>query len=70
MNISELGEFPLIKRLTENIKIYHPDETLKGVGDDAAIIAAPLVDVSASAVEATRTDVFPASMPADVPAPI
>jgi thiamine-monophosphate kinase len=40
MNISELGEFPLIKRLTEDIKIYHPEETIKGVGDDAAILAA------------------------------
>ncbi len=39
MNISELGEFPLIKRLTEDIKIYNK-ETILGVGDDAAIIAA------------------------------
>ncbi|MDR1974152.1 MAG: thiamine-phosphate kinase [Bacteroidales bacterium] len=39
MNISELGEFPLIKRLTEDIKIYHPKETIMGVGDDAAILA-------------------------------
>ncbi len=38
MNISELGEFPLIKRLTEDIKIYNK-ETILGVGDDAAIIA-------------------------------
>jgi thiamine-monophosphate kinase len=41
MNISELGEFPLIKRLTDGIRIFHPEETLKGVGDDAAILVPP-----------------------------
>lgn len=35
--ISELGEFGLIKHLTEAIQI-HNDETVKGVGDDAAIM--------------------------------
>lgn len=37
--LSELGEFGLIDRLTKDIIHYHP-ETLKGVGDDAAVIAA------------------------------
>lgn len=36
--LSELGEFGLIDRLTKNIQRFHP-ETLKGVGDDAAVIA-------------------------------
>jgi len=35
--LSQLGEFGLIKHLTENIIIQHPS-TLKGVGDDAAVI--------------------------------
>lgn len=35
--LSELGEFGLIDRLTSDIKIFHP-ETIKGVGDDAAVI--------------------------------
>jgi len=37
--LSELGEFGLIDRLTTDIRSYHP-ETLKGVGDDAAVIDA------------------------------
>ena len=36
--ISTLGEFGLIRRLTENIEIKNP-ETRKGVGDDCAILA-------------------------------
>lgn len=36
--ISELGEFGLIDHLTQNIKLYHPS-TVKGIGDDAAIIS-------------------------------
>jgi len=36
-NISELGEFGLIDRLTKNIKLQNTS-TLKGVGDDAAIL--------------------------------
>jgi thiamine-monophosphate kinase len=36
-SLSELGEFGLIDRLTRNVKQYHP-ETLKGIGDDAAVI--------------------------------
>lgn len=35
--LSQLGEFGLIKHLTEHIKIHNPT-TLKGVGDDAAVI--------------------------------
>jgi thiamine-monophosphate kinase len=36
-SIEELGEFALIEHLTKNIKKYQ-DSTLKGVGDDAAVI--------------------------------
>ena len=35
--LNQLGEFGLIEHLTKDIKIYH-DATLKGVGDDAAVI--------------------------------
>lgn len=35
--VSQLGEFGLIKHLTENVKIEHPSTDL-GIGDDAAII--------------------------------
>ena len=35
--LSELGEFGLIKHLTENIKLQN-SSSLKGVGDDAAVI--------------------------------
>jgi thiamine-monophosphate kinase len=35
--LDKIGEFGLIKHLTENFKIYHKS-TLKGVGDDAAVI--------------------------------
>ena len=38
-SLAELGEFGLIDRLTRNVKCYHP-ETLKGIGDDAAVIDA------------------------------
>ncbi|MDR0872049.1 MAG: thiamine-phosphate kinase [Prevotellaceae bacterium] len=37
MDISELGEFALIKHLTEKINLKNPS-TIKGVGDDAAVI--------------------------------
>ncbi|MCK9422734.1 MAG: thiamine-phosphate kinase [Bacteroidales bacterium] len=37
--LAELGEFGLIDRLTRQVKLYHP-ETLKGIGDDAAVIDA------------------------------
>src|SRR5882757_2945736 len=36
-NIEELGEFGLIKHLTQNIKIAQ-SSTIKGVGDDAAVL--------------------------------
>jgi len=35
--LSSLGEFGLIKHLTEHITI-HNESTVKGVGDDAAVI--------------------------------
>jgi thiamine-monophosphate kinase len=35
--LSQLGEFGLIKHLTQHIEIKNPS-TLKGVGDDAAVI--------------------------------
>jgi thiamine-monophosphate kinase len=35
--LSELGEFGLIDRLTSKVQVYNP-QTLKGVGDDAAVI--------------------------------
>jgi thiamine-monophosphate kinase len=35
--IASLGEFGLIRHLTENIQIQNP-ETIKGVGDDAAVL--------------------------------
>ncbi|MBR4645097.1 MAG: thiamine-phosphate kinase [Bacteroidaceae bacterium] len=38
MEISELGEFGLIRRLTECLKIENPT-TLKGVGDDCAVLS-------------------------------
>jgi len=38
-DISSLGEFGLIAHLTKNIKLQHPG-TIKGVGDDAAVIDA------------------------------
>ncbi len=36
-DIAKLGEFGLIKTLTENFKIQNPS-TIKGVGDDAAVL--------------------------------
>ncbi|UMB52709.1 thiamine-phosphate kinase [Lutibacter sp. A64] len=36
-SLSELGEFKLIKHLTQNFKIAQPT-TVKGVGDDAAVL--------------------------------
>ncbi len=38
MEIAELGEFGLIKHLTQNLKLENPS-SLKGVGDDCAVIA-------------------------------
>src|SRR5690554_1547966 len=37
--IADLGEFGLIDQLNKNIKIRHSD-TLKGIGDDAAVLEA------------------------------
>ena len=37
MEIKELGEFKLIERLTKDIKPTNPS-TIKGVGDDAAVL--------------------------------
>lgn len=36
--IADLGEFALVKEITKNIKLHHTS-TLKGVGDDAAVLA-------------------------------
>ncbi len=36
-SVSELGEFGLIERLTKDIKIVN-ESTIKGVGDDAAVM--------------------------------
>jgi len=36
-DIAELGEFGLIKHLTENFKVRH-ESSIKGVGDDAAVL--------------------------------
>ena len=38
-SLADLGEFGLIERLTGNFRHHHP-ETLKGIGDDAAVIDA------------------------------
>lgn len=37
VTLQDLGEFGLIKHLTENVKIHH-SSTLTGIGDDAAVI--------------------------------
>ena len=39
-SISELGEFGLIDRLTKNVVLHHKN-TIKGIGDDAAILSYP-----------------------------
>ena len=36
-SIAQLGEFGLIEHLTKNFTINHPS-TLKGIGDDAAVL--------------------------------
>lgn len=38
-SLASIGEFGLIDRLTSHVKYHHP-ETLKGIGDDAAVIEA------------------------------
>ena len=40
MDISQLGEFGLIDRLTKDIKPCNKS-TLKGVGDDCAVLSYP-----------------------------
>ena len=42
--ISTLGEFGLIERLTKDLP-RHNDSTLKGVGDDAAVLSFPATKV-------------------------
>lgn len=37
-NLKDLGEFKLIKKLTENFEIINPS-TSKGIGDDAAVLS-------------------------------
>ncbi len=37
--LAEIGEFALIDRLTKNFAVRHP-ETVRGIGDDAAVIGA------------------------------
>jgi thiamine-monophosphate kinase len=37
--LERLGEFGLIDRLADGVKIYH-ESTIKGIGDDAAVIDA------------------------------
>lgn len=36
--LTTLGEFGLISHLTEHVEIYNPSSSLKGIGDDAAVI--------------------------------
>ena len=40
MEISELGEFGLIERLAKDITTKN-ESTIKGIGDDCAILAPP-----------------------------
>lgn len=51
--LSEMGEFGLIKHLTESIQIHHEDNLIKGVGDDAAVI-----QPSADQVQVVSTDLL------------
>ena len=37
VELNQLGEFGLIKHLTEHVEI-HNDSSIKGIGDDAAVI--------------------------------
>jgi len=38
--LSEIGEFGLIKKITENVKLKHPS-SIFGIGDDAAVLEYP-----------------------------
>ena len=55
--ISELGEFGLIEHLTKQFKIHHKS-TVKGIGDDAAVIetANPIVVTTDLLVEGVHFD--------------
>ena len=55
--ISTLGEFGLIDRITENIS-HTNASTIKGVGDDAAVLRYPDTDVLVS------TDILLEGVPA------
>ncbi|WP_423148793.1 thiamine-phosphate kinase [Rubrolithibacter danxiaensis] len=37
-DIQNLGEFGLIDHLTQHVKIYNQDSTVKGIGDDATVL--------------------------------
>lgn len=39
--LEKLGEFGLIDRLTKDLPVHHPKNTLKAVGDDAAVLCVP-----------------------------
>ena len=39
--LEKIGEFGLIERLTRDLPLYHKEHTLKGVGDDAAVLRIP-----------------------------
>ena len=51
--ISKLGEFGLIHRLTDNIKIKN-ESTIKGVGDDCAVLHYPDSEVLDNVVRRNR----------------
>lgn len=36
--LSDLGEFGLIQRIQKNVQIFHPNESITGIGDDAAVV--------------------------------
>jgi thiamine-monophosphate kinase len=36
--LTSMGDFGLINHLTEHVEIYNPSSSLKGIGDDAAVI--------------------------------
>ena len=54
--IATLGEFGLIKRLTENIQIQNP-ESKYGIGDDAAVFVQHAVRISVVCSEEQTTAV-------------
>ena len=36
--LGQMGEFGFIEHLSRSVKIHHPEESLKGIGDDAAVL--------------------------------